>query len=124
MCVFGLWVVGSAVHRMLAGSVPAPEIMGPVALLAFAANASVVVLLLRYRAGDANMRSIWLCSRNDTIANLAVLAAAGGVFATAAGWPDILVAAGIAALNLAAAGSVIRQAYGELAHRHHAAAAP
>lgn len=124
MGLFGLWVVGSAVHRALTGSVPAPEIMGPVALLALTANLAVAILLFRYRAGDANMRSIWLCSRNDVIANLAVLAAAGGVFATASGWPDIAVAAAIAGLNLAAAGSVIRQAYGELAHRVHAAGAP
>ena len=117
MGLFGLWVVASAVDRALAGSVPAPGIMGPVALMALAANATVTALLFRYRAGDANMRSIWLCSRNDAIANLAVLVAAGGVFATGSGWPDILVAAGIAGLNLTSAASVIRQAYGELVSR-------
>lgn len=119
MGLFGLWVIGSTVHHGLAGTVPEAQLMGPVALMALAANVTATLLLLRYRAGDANMRSIWLCSRNDALANIAVLAAAGGVAATAAGWPDILVAAAIAGLNLSAAASVLRQARHEL--RHHAA---
>jgi Co/Zn/Cd efflux system component len=117
MGLFGLWVVGSTAYHAVTGNVPAAGIMGPVAVLALAANVTVTLLLLRFRNGDANMRSIWLCSRNDAIANLAVLAAAGGVVATGTGWPDILVAAGIAALNLGAAASVIRQARHEI--RHH-----
>jgi Co/Zn/Cd efflux system component len=118
MGLFGLWVVGSTAYHAFTGNVPAAGIMGPVAILALAANVTVTLLLLRFRNGDANMRSIWLCSRNDAIANLAVLAAAGGVVATGTGWPDILVATGIAALNLSAAASVIRQARHE--SRHHA----
>lgn len=118
MGLFGLWVVGSTAYHAFTGNVPAAGIMGPVAILALAANVTVTLLLLRFRNGDANMRSIWLCSRNDAIANLAVLAAAGGVVATGTGWPDILVATGIAALNLSAAASVIHQARHE--SRHHA----
>jgi Co/Zn/Cd efflux system component len=88
-----------------------------VALLALAANVTVTLLLFRYRGGDSNMRSVWLCSRNDALANIAVLAAAGGVAVTDAGWPDIAVAAGIAGLALSAAFSIIRQARHELGHR-------
>lgn len=117
MGLFGLWVIGSTVYHAVTGNVPVAGVMGPVAVLALAANVTVTVLLFRYRAGDANMRSIWLCSRNDAIANLAVLAAAGGVVVTGAGWPDILVAAVIAALNLGAAVSVVRQARHEFRHQ-------
>lgn len=118
MGLFGLWVIWAGIDHLLTGNVPAAAVMGPVAVAALAANVAVTVLLFRYRGGDANMRSIWLCSRNDALANVAVLAAAGGVAATGAGWPDILVAAGIAGLNLSAAASVIRQARHEI--RHHA----
>lgn len=116
MGLFGLWVVGSTAWQAWAGTVPSAEIMGPVAIAALAANVSVAVLLFRYRGGDANMRSIWLCSRNDVIANLAVLAAAAAVAVTGAGWPDIVVAAAIAALSLSSAASIIRQALHELGH--------
>lgn len=114
MGLFGLWVIGTAVYHAVSGTIPAAEVMGPVAMVALAANVTVTLLLFRYRSGDANMRSIWLCSRNDVLANLGVLAAAGGVAATGAGWPDILVAGAIAALNLSAAVSVIRQGLQEL----------
>lgn len=118
MGLFGLWVIGSTAYHGYAGTVPTAVVMGPVAVMALAANVSAALLLLRYRNGDANMRSIWLCSRNDALANIAVLAAAGGVAATGAGWPDIVVAAGIAALSLSAASSILRQARHEL--REHA----
>lgn len=117
MGLFGLWVVGAAIYHAASGTIPAAEVMGPIALMALAANVIVSVLLFRYREGDANMRSIWLCSRNDALANLGVLGAAGAVAVTSAGWPDILVAASIAALSLAAAASVIRQGWHELRHR-------
>jgi Co/Zn/Cd efflux system component len=123
MGLFGLWVVGTTAYHAATGNVPAAEVMGPVALMALAANVTVTVLLFRYRGGDANMRSIWLCSRNDAIANLAVLAAAGGVALSGAGWPDILVGAAIAALNLGAAVSVVRQARHEFRHLPDGAAA-
>jgi Co/Zn/Cd efflux system component len=113
MAGFGLWVIGSALHHLVSGSLPQPLIMGPVALLALAANLTVAILLFRHREGDSNRRSIWLCSRNDAIANILVLLAAGGVLAAGAGWPDIAVAAVIAYLNLSASWRIIRQALGE-----------
>lgn len=116
MGLFGLWVIGSTAYHAAIGNLPAAEVMGPVGLLALAANVTVALLLFRYRDGDANVRSVWLCSRNDALANVAVLAAAGGVAVTGSGWPDIAVAAGIAFLALSAAVSVIRQARQELAH--------
>jgi cation diffusion facilitator family transporter len=115
MGAFGLWVVGDAVHHLIAGIPPEPFVMGPVALVALAANMTVAVLLYRHRNGDSNRESVWLCSRNDAIGNIAVFVAAGGVFATGSFWPDVLVAAIIASLNIAAALKVIRQARGELA---------
>jgi Co/Zn/Cd efflux system component len=114
MAVFGVWVLGSAVYRAIIGSVPDAEVMGVIGMLALLVNAVVAVMLYRYRGGDSNMRSIWLCSRNDAVGNVAVMIAAGGVFATASGWPDILVAALIAGLNLSAAARVLRQAIKEI----------
>lgn len=115
MGAFGLWVVGDAIHHLIAGVPPEPFVMGPVALAALAANVTVAVLLYRHRNGDSNRESVWLCSRNDAIGNIAVFAAAGGVLMTGSPWPDILVAAIIASLNIAAAAKVARQARGELA---------
>tara|TARA_R110001583_G_C5631635_1_gene407097 strand:+ start:560 stop:1219 length:660 start_codon:yes stop_codon:yes gene_type:complete len=114
MALFGLWVIGSAIYRMGSDKVPDPEIMGFIGFLALIVNVLVAVLLFRYRSGDSNMRSIWLCSRNDALGNIAVMVAALGVVTTASGWPDILVAAVIASLNLSAAIQVIRQAQTEL----------
>jgi Co/Zn/Cd efflux system component len=85
-------------YRTLVTAAPHAETMGGVALLALLANLASVALLLRYRNGDANVRSVWLCSRNDAIGNVAVLVAAAGVWGTSAAWPDLLVAAGMAGL--------------------------
>ncbi len=115
MGAFAFFVIGDTIHHLLAGIPPEPFVMGPVALLALAANVTVAILLYRHRNGDSNRESVWLCSRNDAIGNLAVFAAAGGVFATGSPWPDILVAAVIVSLNLAAAAKVVRQARAELA---------
>lgn len=115
MAAFGCWVIGSAVYRALTGSAPDATVMGSIALLALTANLAVAALLYRYRQGDSNMRSIWLCSRNDAVGNLAVIAAAAGVFASASRWPDLIVAAIIAGLNISAATHVIRLATRELA---------
>lgn len=115
MAAFGAWVIGNAVHHAIVGKVPEPLIMGPVAILALVANVSVAVLLYRHRNGDSNRQSVWLCSRNDAIGNVAVLLAAAGVFATGSGWPDVLVAVAIAALNISAALGVFVQARRELA---------
>lgn len=114
MGLFGAWVIYNAIMRAISGSVPEPMTMGGIALLALFVNVGVALMLYAYRNGDSNMRSIWLCSRNDAIGNLAVLAAAGGVFALGSRWPDLLVAVLIASLSLTAAVQVIRQAMSEL----------
>lgn len=123
MGIFGLFVLGHAVWNAVTGAAPEPLVMGAVGALALAANLGVALMLYRFRGGDANMRSVWLCSRNDAIGNLAVLAAASGVFATGTFWPDLIVAGIMAALSLQAAVAVVRQAYGELRPRRSAAKA-
>ena len=97
------------------GEPPQPLTMGVIGTLALAANVGVAVLLYAFREGDANMRSVWLCTRNDAIGNLAVLLAAVGVFGTGTRWPDLLVAAVMAGLALSAGLAVLRQARRELA---------
>lgn len=114
MAAFGLWVLGSAAYRAWQGSDPEPAVMSGIGVLALTVNVAVAALLFSHRGGDSNKKSIWLCSRNDAIANLAVIAAAGGVLATGSRWPDLAVAAGIAALNLSAAIHVTRLARSEL----------
>jgi Co/Zn/Cd efflux system component len=114
MGAFGLYVGGSVFWHAYAGTVPEAEVMGIVGVLALAANAGVAVLLFRYRAGDANMRSVWICSRNDALGNAAVLLAALGVFGTGTGWPDLVVATIMAGLALTGAVQIVRQASREL----------
>jgi len=114
MGLFGLFVIGSAVYRAFLGSTPEPSIMGSVALLALVANMVVAALLFRYRGGDSNMRSIWLCSRNDAIGNVAVMVAAAGVLTTSSRWPDLVVASIIASLSLSAAVQITRMALNEM----------
>lgn len=114
MVLFGALVLGRAAWAAVTGEPPEPLTMGIVGTLALMANLGVAVLLYAYREGDANMRSVWLCTRNDAIGNLAVLLAALGVFGTGTRWPDLLVAAIMAGLALAAGLSVVRQARGEL----------
>lgn len=109
----GAWVFGSTVYRVLYGGVPAAEIMGWVGFLALAANCASVLLLVSYKDGDANVRSVWLCSRNDAIGNIAVMFAALGVWGTASGWPDLIVAGIMASLFLSSAIQIIRQALHE-----------
>jgi cation diffusion facilitator family transporter len=110
MAVFGVGIVAEVVAKLVRGLRPEVEIMWAVALVALIANASVLAFLWRHRADDINMRSVWLCSRNDVIANGGVLLAALGVGLTGAAWPDILVGLAIAALFAASAVSVIREA--------------
>ncbi|MES9970994.1 MAG: cation transporter [Candidatus Thiodiazotropha sp.] len=112
----GLWVLGSTLYRVLVLGVPNEFIMGSVALMAFSANMVSVLLLLKYRDGDANVRSVWLCSRNDAIGNLAVLGAAGLVYFSQSHWPDLLVAFLMSLLFLHSASLIIRQARHELIH--------
>jgi cation diffusion facilitator family transporter len=120
----GLWVLGSTLWRVLAAPVPDETVMGAVGLLAFAANLVSALLLMRWRDGDANVRSVWLCSRNDAIGNLAVIGAAGCVALSGSAWPDLIVAAGMAGLFLHSSTRVIRQARGELREARHLQAAP
>ena len=114
MGAFGVFVLAKVAWNATSGVVPEPVTMGTVGFVALLANVSVVVMLYRYRAGDANMRSVWLCSRNDAIGNIAVMIAALGVFGTGSGLPDIVVAAIMGTLALVAAISVIRHAVREL----------
>jgi Co/Zn/Cd efflux system component len=114
MAAFGVWVVGTVVWHALHGTLPSAVAMGAVGFAALAANAASFGLLWSYRGGDANMRSAWICTRNDVLGNFAVLLAAGGVFGTGMGWPDIIVAAIMATLALQGAATVIRQSLREL----------
>lgn len=114
MGAYGVFVLGKAAWSLSAGLVPEPMTMSLISLLALAANGGVGVLLYAYRDGDANMRSVWLCTRNDMIGNGAVLFAALGVFGTGSGLPDIVVAAIMGGLALKAAKSVIAQSRLEL----------
>src|SRR5262245_64336802 len=114
MGAFGLWVIGTVVWHALHGTLPHAFTMGAVGVAALAANAASFGLLWAYRSGDANMRSAWICTRNDVLGNLAVLLAALGVFGTGTGWPDLTVAAIMAALALQGAWTVVRQSIDEL----------
>jgi Co/Zn/Cd efflux system component len=107
-------VIGVAVWHAAHGTLPHAFTMGAVGFAALAANAASFGLLWAYRGGDANMRSAWICTRNDVLGNLAVLLAALGVLGTGTGWPDFIVAAIMAALALQGAWTVIRQSIGEL----------
>ncbi|MDH3472142.1 MAG: cation transporter [Rhodospirillales bacterium] len=114
MVGFGLFVLGASLHNALFGASPEAPVMGVVGVLALLANLCAALLLFRFRRGDANLRSVWLCSRNDAIGNLAVLAAAGGVALTGGLWPDLAVGMIMASLAVWAGQSVLRQAAGEL----------
>lgn len=114
MAVFGLWVVGTLAWHALHGTLPSAVTMGAVGFLALIANGVSFALLWAFRGGDSNMRSAWICTRNDVLGNLAVLLAALGVFGTGSGWPDIVVAAIMASLALQGAWVVIRQSRGEM----------
>jgi Co/Zn/Cd efflux system component len=114
MLAFGAWVVGVTVWSVWRGEVPKAEVMGVVGVVALAANLGVAVLLYGFRTGDANMRSVWICSRNDAIGNLAVLLAALGVLGSNTRWPDLAVAMIMAGLALHGGWQVVRQALGEL----------
>jgi Co/Zn/Cd efflux system component len=114
LLVLGLWVLLTTLGHVLMGTLPHADIMGVIGLLALAANGAIALLLFQFRRGDANMRSVWICSRNDAIGNVAVLAAAAGVFGTESGWPDVIVAVTMATLSLSGGWQIIRQASGEL----------
>lgn len=114
MALFGLWVLAVTAWHALNSALPSAVPMGAIGLMALAANAASFWLLWQHRTGDANMRSAWICTRNDVLGNLAVLMAAVGVFGTGTGWPDVIVAATMGALALQGAAIVIRHARSEL----------
>lgn len=113
LAAMGIWVLGFTLYNSLVLGVPSAEVMGVVGALALAANLAAVVILMRYRDGDANVRSVWLCSRNDAVGNVAVMVAALLVGLTGTAWPDILVAVLMASLFLRSATQIIRQAMRE-----------
>jgi Co/Zn/Cd efflux system component len=114
MGLFGVWVLGTVVWHSVMGTVPEPLTMGVIGSAALVSNAICFGLLYAYRSGDANMRSVWVCSRNDVLGNLAVLLAALGVFGTGTGWPDIIVASAMAALGVSGGWQIMRQSLEEL----------
>ena len=113
LLLMGLWVFGSTIYRVFYVGVPEANIMGVVGFLALLTNLASVMLLVRYKDGDANVRSVWLCSRNDAIGNVAVMLAALGVWGTSSGWPDLIVAAVMAGLFLTSAYQIMYQALKE-----------
>jgi Co/Zn/Cd efflux system component len=114
MVAFGVFVLGRAMWSLQSGVPPEAVTMGAVGFAALVANLGVALMLYRFRSGDANMRSVWICSRNDAIGNVAVMLAALGVFGTARAWPDLLVAAVMATLALTGGATVLKQARIEL----------
>ncbi|TAL45411.1 MAG: cation transporter [Methylovulum sp.] len=114
MAAFGLFVLGQAVYKIVFPQLPVFETIGAIGLLALATNSLCFMLLWRHRADDINMSSVWLCSRNDIIANVSVLFAAAGVWLSHSGWPDILVGLALAVLFLRSALFVLREALSEI----------
>ncbi|UWQ32715.1 cation transporter [Leisingera sp. M527] len=113
LLLMGAWVFGSTVYQVFYVGVPQAQIMGVIGFMALAANLISVMLLARYKDGDANVRSVWLCSRNDAIGNVAVMIAALGVWGTATGWPDLIVAGIMGGLFLSSAYQILVQAMRE-----------
>ncbi len=115
LLALGLWVVGSAGWRVVTGgAAPHADVMGVVGFVALIANAGVALMLFRFRRGDSDMRSVWICSRNDAIGNVAVMLAALGVFGTGTLWPDLIVAVSMAALGISGGSTIMRQALSEM----------
>ncbi len=118
LLLMGLWVFGTTLWQVTVLGVPRAEVMGLIGLLALAANVASVIILMRFKDGDANVRSVWLCSRNDAIGNVAVMCAALLVGVTSTAWPDLIVAGIMAGLFLTSARSILVQAWAERAHAH------
>ncbi|HXT81013.1 MAG TPA: cation transporter [Acetobacteraceae bacterium] len=114
LILFALWVLGSTGWHAIHGTLPSAEVMGLLGIAALIANGGVALMLYRFRKGDANMRSVWICSRNDAAGNLAVMLAAMGVFGSGTGWPDVIVAAIMGGLGLWGGCQIVSQARGEL----------
>ena len=120
----GLWVLGATIYEVFVLQVPQARVMGVVAVLALLANLLSVLILMRYKDGDANVRSVWLCSRNDAIGNVAVMFAAVAVYFTASAWPDLIVAGAMAGLFLWSAFQILKQAMREWREDRHSKQAP
>jgi Co/Zn/Cd efflux system component len=118
LTLMGFWVLGSTAYHVLVLGAPSAEVMGVIGALALAANVGSVLLLMRYKDGDANVRSVWLCSRNDAIGNVAVMLAAVGVWQTTTAWPDLVVAAIMAVVFLSSSVQILRQASQEYDDRN------
>lgn len=114
LLLLGVWVLASTVWMAIADTLPRAETMGLIGVMALVANLACAAMLWRHREGEANRRSVWICSRNDAIGNLAVVAAALGVFGTGTAWPDLTVAAILAGLGVSGGWQIIRQARAEL----------
>jgi Co/Zn/Cd efflux system component len=114
LLIFAFYVLASTALAALGHASPEPEVMGAVGFAALAANVGVAVMLYRFRDGDANMRSVWICSRNDAIGNVAVMAAALGVFGTGTAWPDLIVAAILGSLAAWGGVSILSEAFAEI----------
>lgn len=114
LLLMGLWVAGSTLYQLLVLGMPEAAVMGSVGFLALAVNLASVALLMRYKDGDANVRSVWLCSRNDAIGNVAVMLAAVGVWGTATAWPDLIVAGLMAGLFVSSSVQILTQSLREV----------
>lgn len=114
LSAMALWVLGITAYHVLVVGIPHAEVMGAIGVLALLANVGSVLILMRYRDGDANVRSVWLCSRNDAIGNVAVMAAAVAVWLTQTKWPDLAVAALMAALFFYSSARILKQSIDEM----------
>ena len=123
LMALGGYVITAAVLAVFQGASPEPMVMGAIGVAALIANVGVALMLYRFRNGDANMRSVWICSRNDAVANIAVVGAALGVFGTGNAWPDLIVASIMAALGLSGGWKIVRLALHELRNPNHPVAA-
>ncbi|NBW75835.1 MAG: cation transporter [Sphingomonadaceae bacterium] len=121
LLTLGFGIIGVAIWRAMTATAPEADLMGGIGVAALAVNVTAALVLSQYRDGDANVRAVWLFSRNDALANVAVIAAAGLVAWTGEGWPDLAVAAVIAALFLHSAFEILRSAKAELTELRHAA---
>ncbi|GAB2186168.1 cation transporter [Roseibium sp. LAB1] len=115
--LMGIWVAATTLYQVFVLGVPQAAVMGSIGFLALAVNLASVLLLVRYKDGDANVRSVWLCSRNDAIGNVAVMLAAAGVWGTASAWPDLIVAGLMAGLFVSSSIQILRQAIREYRHK-------
>jgi Co/Zn/Cd efflux system component len=113
LSLMAFWVLGSTIYHTIILGLPSAQLMGGIAVLALAANLASVLMLMRYKDGDANVRSVWLCSRNDAIGNVAVMIAAAGVWGTGTAWPDLGVAALMAGVFATSSVQILRQAWAE-----------